>query len=212
MSWVKLKYLKTVSMMSFTLFVISCAITPQPTLQYEFNRLFGLDKQHFLNKISIKDDQFEKVAVISTQFGYIQNYPHMANYKSDAFLRGYIDKKTGVKKYQVYVSLKHRDKSWLFPYQAAYGRPLKTVATNKIAHNIDCGRYLCTYEEDLTFDVEEKELRRIEALTPEDAATKSWQFKIKNKSGPDAMEGFNLNEIWAFLEVMDNYKPVEMLK
>ena len=181
-------------------------------MEDEVARFRSLDKQHFIDTITIKDDAFETYVVISTLNGFIQNWPRRHRLQPDSFLRGYIDKKTGIKSFKVYVHLKHYTGNWLYPYQANYGRPLRTSETIRVSSDVDCGGYSCRYDEHAVFTVDEAELRRMETLTPEDIATKTWVFKLKNQGGEDIMDGFNVNEILGFLEVMDNYKPIATLK
>lgn len=182
-----------------------------PIQEDEAARLRSMDKQHFIDTIKIKDDQFELYAVISTQNGFIQHWPPGNKIQSDAFLRGFIDKKTQSKSFQVYIKLKHYMGDWLFPYQANYGRPLRKSDTNRVSGDVSCS-YQCRYNEQITFSVEEDELRRMKTLSAEEVATKVWIFKLKTKSGHDIMEGFNVNEILALLDVIDSYKTVQTLE
>jgi len=197
--------------------LVLVACTPmklsQPSLADEYSRVMSLDKQHFLDAITVKDDQFEEVAVLDTRKGYIQNWPLGAGLTHDVFLRGFINKRTGERKYQVYVIINHHSESWLFPYQANYGRPLRSVMADKIHSEVkNCVRSTsCFFIEHATFYVEEKELLRMRTLSPEDIATKTWQFKLKTKKGQDVLNGFNANEILALLEFMETYSPVKML-
>lgn len=193
------------------IFGCSSKQTSTPTTEDEAARFRSLDKQHFIDTIRIKDDALEMYATISTQNGFRQVWPKKNKIQTDAFLRGFIDKKTQSKSFQVYIKIKHYLGEWLFPYQANYGRPLRTSDANTIDSNVDCS-YQCRYYEQITFSVEEDELRRMKTLSAEEVATKVWAFKLKTKSGHDILEGFNVNEILALLEVIDSYNTIPTLE
>lgn len=202
--------MKKYSMFLMVIFMSGCAAHYQ---QLNKEKFFSLDKQHFKNTITIKDDEFEPTVVITTAKGFSEKYGLLGIVWNDAFLRGFINKNTGDKSIQVYVIKNHQGDGWLFPYQVNYGKPLRTQEVIKIDSDVDCtgSTYTgCTYFEHFAFDVDESELRRIQnESTEEDFKTKAWLFKVKCKSGEDYMEGLPLPEIIAFLEVMDSYKPVK---
>lgn len=170
----------------------------------EVARMWSLDKQHFLNTITVKDDPLETHIEVNTFAGYAQNWPLNQPIETDFALRGYINKKTGAKQYQVYAKIKNR-MEWFFPYQANFGKPLQTAKVKRISSDVNCKKYYCEHYEDVLFMVPETELRRMLTLTPAEIKTKTWQAKIKTKAGHNVRDGFNVNEILAFLEVMDRY-------
>lgn len=179
----------------------------------QVERALELPVGHFKETMRIDDDPLETVATFSTADGFKATQGLLRVVWSDAFLRGFIDKQTGLKHYQVYVVLRHTNGDWHWPYQANYGRPLRTTEARRIGSDVDCsvsGVYgSCKYEEHAVFDVDEEELRRVQRdATPQDFTTKVWGFKLKNKSGNDYDDGLLLAEIVALLEVMDSYEPV----
>jgi hypothetical protein len=177
----------------------------------EVERIKNLSVEHFRNTITINDDGLESVAMISTQNGYSVKHGLLNIVWNDLFLRGFIDKKTGVKSYQVYVSLTHQNNQWLNPYQVNYGKPLQTTSTIKVHSDVNCSssKYVgCTYFEHFTFKPEISELRRVEKAKPEDYKSKRWVLRIKTQAGKDIEEFIPLPEVAAFMEAMDGYKPL----
>lgn len=203
--------IKVATLVFIIMFSTGCAATFQ---KREVDRVFSLNVEHFKNTISIQDDGLESVAVISTEKGYSTKHGLLNVVWNDLFLRGFIDKKSGVKSYQVYVALAHRSNNWLTPYQVNYGKPLKTASAKKIHSDVDCtaSKYSgCTYFEHFTFKPEESELRRIvEKAKPEDFKKATWKLRIKTQGGQDINEFIPLPEVIAFMEVMDSYKPRPM--
>ena len=192
--------------------LVGC-VNHQQKLQDEGVRYLAMSKDEHKGIISIKDDALEPVVVLDTQSGFKQQHGLANIIWNDFFLRGYIDKKTGNKQVQVYAALVHQSGSWLQPYQANYGAPLQTVATESISSNVDCtAKNLygsCKYWEHVGFIVADSELKRIEkAMESADPATQIWQFKIKTRSGRDVQDIFTGSEFAALLEKMDEYNPI----
>lgn len=174
----------------------------------------ALDINHFKSTMNIKDDEFEPIVVFSTLKGLQGKQGLLGVVGTDEFLRGFLDKRTGQKSYQVYVNFRHRAGQWLFPYQANYGRPLMTTKVDRIGSDVDCtgSRYSgCSYRETIVFSVPEKEFRRVqENATPADFKTKAWKFKVKTKAGEDYLSAILLPEVIALMDAMDEYQPVQM--
>lgn len=188
----------------------SCATT-----QRQLEEALSLDVDHFKQTMHVKDDPMEVSATFSTHKGFQAKHGLLGVVWSDSFLRGFVDKRTGEKTFQVYVVLRHTTNQWALPYQANYGRPLRTSPVQRVSSNVDCSAKdlygSCRYEEHAVFTVEEAELRRVQRdATPEDFKSKGWLFKVKNRSGQDYDDGILLPEVIALLEAMDSYAPVAM--
>tara|TARA_R110002096_G_scaffold245529_2_gene437764 strand:+ start:56 stop:655 length:600 start_codon:yes stop_codon:yes gene_type:complete len=187
------------------IYLSACAGNPQQQL----DAALKLDVDHFKQHLTIEDDEFENIVVFSTHQG-LKNTSG-----TDEFLRGFIDKRTGIKTYQVYVSMKHRSGQWLYPYRASFGRPLITTQTKRIGSDVDCySRYSsCRYVEIVTFMIPEKEVLRVaNNATPADFKTSAWKFKIKTKASEDYLGAILLPEILALIDTMNNYEPIRTRK
>lgn len=193
--------------------LISGCANHQQKAQDEIKRYLGISKEEYKALITIKDDPLETIAVLSTQAGFKQKHGLANVVWNDFFLRGYIDKTTGVKSIQVYAALEHISGTWLHPYQANYGKPLKTTPVTKIGSDVDCSASnlygSCKYLEHVGFTLAQEELIRIEGIIKSDPTNQFWIFKLKTRAGNDIIDGFTKNEFAALIEKMNEYKPVE---
>ncbi len=193
-----------------------CLLVGCATQAQKIEEILSLDVDHFRETMSITDDSMETTVVFSTQGGYTEKHGLLKIVWSDSFLRGYIDKKTGHKRFQVYVVMRHTLGDWAHPYQANYGRPLRTTDVSKVGSDVDCSGSdiygSCKYEEHVVFDIHPDEVLRIwTEATPEDFKTLVWKFRVKNQGTKDYDDGIPLPEMIALVDMMNEYKfiPVQ---
>lgn len=188
--------------------VIICGCS---TTQQQVEKALNLDVDHFKQTMQITDDQMETTVAFSTAGGFVQKHGLLGIVWSDSFLRGYIDKRTGNKTFQCYVALRHTEGNWAHPYQANYGRPLRTEEVTKVHSDVDCSASdlygSCKYEEHIVFNIHPDEVLRIwMEVTPEDFKDKVWKFRIKNRGTQDYDDGILLPEMLALVETMNDYQ------
>ena len=189
-------------------YLIGCSPYTRVTPSY---RTIKYDKSHFKNTIIVKDDEFEAGVEISTMKGYSAERSQATRWWTDVFLRGYIDKTTGEKSYQVYVFLVHRKGLWRHPYQVNYGFPRKTSKTMATVSDVDCSGsqfWGCAMYENFGFMVDEKELRFIQNSSSQ--SMEAFEFQVNCEVGEDFIESISKTEIDAFLEFMDDYEFIKM--
>ncbi len=203
------KTLVSVLLLIALLVLSGCSINPtQAQLQ---RQALGLSVEHFQNGVTVKDDAFETSAILSTQKGVVPPRQLLQKTWSDEFVRGFINKKTGAKSYQVYVILDRYGWGWVKPYRANFGSPLRTVPTVRIDREKICTKKKqpCTRREVVGFGLPPGELRRVvETASAGDLKTKVWGFKIKTKDGSDYVGTLPLAEIIGLYRAMQAYKPV----
>jgi hypothetical protein len=165
-----------------------------------------LTPEHFRSTVTIDDDALEAIATIDTFRGLPSKYDFGAVvYKDvDSSLRGFIDKKTGLRRYQVYTRIEYRDEGWHFYRSANYGSPVVTKELTKIASKVEScsGRGSCRYVETVGFNVTEAELR---AAAQNVSGDGKWVFRLKSRSGPDYDGWLPVAELTGFLQAMDDY-------
>ncbi|RZV37301.1 MAG: hypothetical protein EX272_05765 [Chromatiales bacterium] len=206
-----LKFTNTILVCAITAFIAGCAASPQQKL----DELLSLDEAHFRDAMTITDDSLETTVVFSTQGGWAEKHGVLGIVWSDSFLRGYIDKQTGHKTFQAYVAMRHTLGGWAHPYQANYGKPLRTTDVSKVSTDVDCSASdlygSCKYEEHVVFTIHPDEVLRIwTEVTPEDFKTKVWKFRIKNQGTKDYDDGIPLPEMLALVNAMNEYSYVPM--
>ncbi len=179
------------------------------TRQSQLEAYLTLDKEHFRNTVTIKDDSLDTVARFSTVNGFQEKRGVLGIMWDDNFLRGFIDKKTGKRSYQVYNLIQYTGSNWRFynlvNYEAPGGPRSKELIL--ISRDVNCSgsRYGgCTYAEHVAFDVDE-ELLRFVARLYQPGARVAWRYKLVPKRGEDYQDGLLPAEIAGFLQRMDEY-------
>lgn len=200
-------------LLPFVVLLVATALAGCATTEQKVKEALSLDVEHFKQTMLITDDSMETTVVFSTQDGFVEKHGLLNIVWSDSFLRGYIDKRTGHKRFQVYVAMRHTLGDWAHPYQANYGRPLRTTDVTKVHTDVDCsGSDLygsCKYDEHVIFDIHPDEVLRIWTdVTPEDFKTLVWKFRVKNQGTKDYDDGILLPEMVALVDMMNEYQFV----
>lgn len=118
----------------------------------------------------------------------------------NSFLRAIIDKKTGAAVVQLYHVARYSGSGWNFFERASYDSPdgLISVRADRLGSDVNCGRYGCTYYEDVAFEIP---LATIEAMSkkydPVDPMM-GMKYRLFAKSGVTADDVVPINEIVAF--------------
>ncbi len=186
-----------------------------PTHEATVKQILSLDARHFKDTITIKDDASDTVAEFSTLNGYRQN-KFLGIDWLDSFLRGFINKKTGKRSYQVYQFISYQGRGWRFYNRVDYETPegsRSNALTRFHKEAMNCSSSIdCTYEEHVVFDVEEALLREIAKRAPEiqgklNAQGKiiAWSYKLYSKAGHELEYGVPPAEVVGLLERMDEY-------
>ncbi len=169
---------------------------------------------HFAATATIKDDALETSAVYSTEKGYQEKRGLLGLVPEDEFLRAFHDKRTGKRRYQVYVTLAYKSDTWREPFQADFGTPLQTIPTKSVLRQSDCKdrRKIggCVRIEHVVFEVPEAEFRRIAEASSADIDAKTWDFRLKTKDGKDYAGQLPYAEFAGLAKAMAAHKPVAM--
>jgi len=179
-----------------------------------------LDKQHFQQTVTIDDQPSETVVTFSTLKGFQERYGIYQVVWNDNFLRGFIDKTTGQKTFQVYNVIYYAgsgttDSTWKNFSQVDYQTPKGEIneIVKVIKKHEDCSSLplygQCLYSEHVTFEMSESLLRRLaNAYTP--LPQKYWQYILTAKSEANSEanheDNFLLAELAGLLARMDKYK------
>jgi hypothetical protein len=170
--------------------------------------LLSLTMEHFRDTATLKDDALDTTATITTEPGYIDRGSFFRPASYDEFFRVLIDKRTGVRIFQVYEWITYSDNSWRFyetaNYQTSNGPnsvPVTKIAANLVGCTANLG---CTYTEHVAFTVDEKLLRQLAATYAPDHNT-VWLYKFVAKDSSEFEDGFTTAEIAGVLAKVDAY-------
>jgi hypothetical protein len=174
------------------------------------------EKQHFKKTVTIKDHPSQAVVTFSTVKGFQEKHSTDNVVWDDNFLRGFIDKKTKAKTYQVYNVIYYAgsgtDFRWKHFNQAKYQTPEgdKSTPTTLIKKHEDCTAIQfhgqCLYSEHIIFKIDGELLRLLAksyALnTPKE---RTWQYQLISESGENRSDKLQIAEMAGLLEKMDEY-------
>jgi len=174
--------LKKLIIVIATLILFSCIINP-------YRNQVSLDKQYFAKNIIINDYVLNDVISFSTIKGFQQGNGTYNIVLDDNFLRGFINKKTGAKTYQVYNVIYYagsgRGKDWKFFDQSGYQTPEgnKSTPVTLLKKEEDCSSLphygKCLYSEHVTFKLDSALMKAIANSYTPDKPTKSvWQYQL----------------------------------
>lgn len=172
----------------------------------------GTRADHFAATATIKDDALEVSAVFSTEKGLQERRGLMGIVTEDQFLRAFHDKRSGARRYQVYVALTYKSDLWREPFEARYGTPLQTRSVARVMRQSDCKdrRKIdgCIRVEHVVFELAEAEFLRAAEATQADLETKVWDFKLKTKDGKDYVGTLPFAEFAGLARAMRAHKLV----
>lgn len=180
------------------------------SLEKQFKQYMSLTPDHFEKGATIKDDNLEVVAVITTEPGFKIKRGLLGLVNDDNFFRAFVNKKTGETSYQLYQYINYVGE-WAFFETANYeGKTeVETAPLTVISREVGtCSQMLgCFKSEIVAFDVDEKVLRRVAAgYDPSGKGTSGWRFRLKAKTGVQRDEGMSPAEAAGILHAVSAYK------
>jgi hypothetical protein len=179
-----------------------------PQLMAKDPPLLSLTMEHFRDTATLKDDALDTTATITTEPGLIDRGTFFRPASYDEFFRVLIDKRTGVRIFEVYEWITYSGDGWRFYETANYQTPTGPASSPviKIASNVvGCTATLgCTYTEHVAFTVDEGLLRQLAAgYAP--GHNDIWLYKFVAKNGTQFEDGFTAAEIAGVLAKADDY-------
>jgi len=197
---------KTIFIIIATLILFSCVVSPDNGIL--------LDWQYFKEKVTVNDNASNAIVTFSTIKGFQKKHNSHQVVLDDSFLRGFIDKRTEAKTYQVYnvIYYTSSDSKWKRYRQANYQTPWgnKFIPVNLIKKEIDCSALpiygKCLYSEHVSFEVDRVLLRTIaNTYTPRIPTESVWQYKLIPKLGNNYEAELFTAEVIGLLDKMDKY-------
>jgi hypothetical protein len=166
---------------------------------------------------SLSDAHFRDATTVqSGEPGFEQKQGPMASVKVDTFLRGYIDKKTRARTFEVHQLVSYTDKKRrnykTAEYQTARGP--KSVGLTLLWSDVEClltsGKG-CNYQEHIGFRVSERLLRGIAASYDREGGNVfSWSLRFVPISGEDFQTRIMAAEVKGLLDKMSEYEQTLM--
>lgn len=172
-------------------------------------RLRALTPDAVRMQVAFEDDALETVATLSTEEVYREKRGLLRDVPSDAYLRAFVDKRTGAVEYQVYATARYTAALYNRWILANYETPAgpKSVKVDKLLRvRGRCGRYAgCDRLEIVGFTVDEAALRAAAAAyRPGEIAP--WSFRLKARTGSDWTGRMAAAEIAGLLQAVARYR------
>jgi hypothetical protein len=144
--------------------------------------ILSLTMEHFRDTATLKDDALDTTATITTEPGFIEHAGLLRVVWHDTFLRVFIDKRTGVKRFQVYEWMTYSG-GWRFYETANFATsagPVSVPAT-LISKDVDGCTNGYDYTEHVAFTVDEGLLRSLAAgyVSRRSGSTNSSQNRVR---------------------------------
>lgn len=189
------------------LLVSACATSPgnRPYNDLEYA---ALPVEHFIQLMTVKDDELETSALFSTYEGRRPNpsgdlYLSLVSDPNDEFVRAHVFKDSGKEIYQMYFLLSSSE--WKRPSQINFTAGLGAKPTDRIGVDAKCSGSSCTSFEDVIVNFTREELEGAVDRLESNSET-LLKFRIKGKSGKDYDGSFAVNEIKAILQATMIYR------
>jgi len=195
---------------TITLLVTACGLIQgfQPETPFE------LDREHYKESVAIQDDL--TVTTFSTIKGFQRKQGLFGAIWDDNFLRGFVDKRTNTRVFQVYSVIYYTGEGeasgWKQFQKANYETPQgrKLTPTTILQEKEDCtplnsyGK--CIYNEHVAFKVEESLLNSVRKLYQSGKTSSAWQYQLIPLIGENYNTAVAIAEVAGLLDRMDEHK------
>lgn len=173
---------------------------------------FNLSDRYFKDKTTVEDGALDTIVTFTTKPGFVHNYGTAAGLTVDTFLRGYINKETRRREFEVYQLVKYTDKGRRHYRTARYETPdgTRSIGVTEFWSRVDCPpgrRGGCIYEEHIGFSVGQELLQRIAGVYGSGRAEATgWTMRFIPVSGKQFQTLITAAEVKGLLDRMDEYE------
>lgn len=196
-----------------TAIVLALALPPAHSRRADVaaapGRLRELTPEAVRSRVTLTDDALETNATLTTRTVYREARGLLGATPFDAFLRAFVDKRSGATSFQVYATVRYTALVWTrfdtANYLTAAGP--RSVELDQIARvRGRCWRYAgCERLETVGFAVDEAVLRAA-AAAYRPGETAPWPFRLKSRTGVERTDGLAAAEIAGLLLAVDDYR------
>ena len=183
---------------------------------YQSPQQQSLSDEHFKAATTVRTDEQDALVAFTTRPGFEQKQGPMARVKVDTFLRGYINKRTRARIFEVHQLINYTDKKRrnyeTVEYQTARGP--KSAGLTRLRSDAEClltSGEVCNYEEHIGFRVSGRLLSEIASSYDRGKGkAPSWSLKFVPLSGQDFQTRITAAEIKGLLDKMSEYEQAMM--
>lgn len=170
-----------------------------------------LTAEHFDKTSTLKDDDLETVATITTAPGFTFKGGFTDRVRADSFLRAFIEKTTGRTSYQLYATITYTGQ-WRTFESGTFSTPAGPVSQplTVIDHSVTCPYSICVYTEVVALELTESFLRQLAQRADERPVT-PWRFRFKAKDSEDWTDDIAPAEAAGLLLAVDRYRTAHRL-
>ncbi len=195
---------------------VALSLSACASYKYQTTEQESLSDAHFRDATAVQDGEHDTLVAFTTRPGFEDKQGPMASVNVDTFLRGYIDKKTRARTFEVHQLITYTDKKRrnykTAEFQTARGP--KSVGLTLLWSDVEClltsGKG-CNYQEHIGFRVSERMLRGIaESYDREAGKTPSLSLRFVPASGDDFQTRIMAAEVKGLLDRMNEYEKTMM--
>jgi len=176
----------------------------------------SLSDAHFRDATTVQNGEYDTLVAFTTRPGFEQKQGPLAKVKVDTFLRGYIDKKTRTRTFEVHQLVSYTDRKRRNYKTAEYKTPRgpKSVGLTLLWSDVEClltSSEGCNYQEHIGFRVSERMLRDIATSYDREAGkAPSLSLRFVPISGDDFQTRIMAAEVKGLLDKMSEYEKTMM--
>jgi hypothetical protein len=199
-----MKYREFISGIAAVFLVLPGSVSAKETSkEKQIREMFERTPEQILPLIQLSGDSMDPSLKVST-FGVsklVSKGLLASTTYENSFLRGFVNKSTRAVSIQVYHSAVYTGSNWYHLNRATFedADGLKETSLDRINSDVACGRYGCTYSEDVAFDISIESLEKLAAKYNPMRKDQFLRYRLFGKSGDVINEGIPLNEIAAFV-------------
>lgn len=186
----------------------------ETAVEKTIRQLSLLTPENVAGKVTLKDDDLEADAVMTTEPVYREKKGLFGDVPDDVFMRAFIDKQTGQVSWQVYVVTTYIGSSWHFYEQANYqtSQGVQTVPLAVIDRQVSACDSLtgCFYVEQVGFDLSDELARALAKLYDPAGSLAIWRFRLKSQGGFDYTDGIAAAEVAGLVRAVDTWKAAHL--
>lgn len=195
-----------------TIVLLSGATLPLPAIAQskqdkQISALLARPPQVLLPLITVKGDSLDPRIEVHTKgvTALVSKGLLASTTTENSFLRAFIDRKTGDVSAQVYHYATDSGRSAPSFRRATYETPdgIREVEADRVGFDVSCARYGCTYYEDVIFPINFATLEAAAKLYDASRPANGIEYRLFGQSGVTVDEGLPVNEIAAFVAVVN---------
>jgi hypothetical protein len=188
---------------AMSLFLFQPALAKETSRERQLREMFSRTPDQIMPLIEVSGDAMDpsyKLSSYGVSVIVSKGLLFSTTYEN-SFLRGFVNKTTGNIIVQVYHSATYDASNWYHLRRATFETTdgIKQAELDRIATDVSCGRYGCTYSEDVAFDLPVETLDQVAQTYDPAKGQQFMRYRLFGQSGTTIDDVVPVNELTAFV-------------